>query len=523
MLPSQLLHNKLFLKSVRTYRQQIVTVSIHHTLSYGLILLMCSFGHLLYAQTPTISSDTIRSSKVTVDFSDVFEYIIDEDSTYQRLVGSVELRQDSIYMYCDSATIVNNTTVIAQGNVIIQQGDSTSIFSDSLFYDSENRQAQLFGNVALSDKGQQLFTEALRYDLNTKVATYDTGATLTNDSTQLTSKIGYFYLERNEAFFKDSVVVVDPQFTLRSDTMQFNTATQVVQFLGPTLIAADSSRIYCEDGYYDTQNKVATFTQHAQFVRGAQKATAEKIVYIGESSAYLLEGNARFEEEGRRATADLIRYEEKTDETILKGNARYQDATQDIVSDKIVYQSNTQRFRTTGRSRISDPPQIIEADTIQYESETGIGWASGEVVWQDTSEQLTIYAQRARYNKETDYFRATGGRPMLITVLDGDSLFLASDTLTAYRPSSQSDSVSVVDSLGQLASDSTAATIKTDTSRILVADHRVEIFKSDMQAVCDSLIYDTSDSVFLFYQQPVLWSDTSQFSADTIRMTLKNN
>ncbi|MFK7931936.1 MAG: OstA-like protein, partial [Saprospiraceae bacterium] len=208
-------------------------LTVNRSLTFTFYILIFTFYILLpstlLAQSPTVPpSDTTKSDKVTVDFSDVFEYIIDEDSTYQRLVGSVELRQDSVYMYCDSATIVNNTTVIAQGNVIIQQGDSTNIFADSLYYDSALKKAQLFGNVSLTDKGQQLFTEVLNYDLNTKIATYNTGATLTNDSTQLTSKVGYFYLERNEAFFKDSVVVVDPQFTVRSDTMQFNTQTKVV-------------------------------------------------------------------------------------------------------------------------------------------------------------------------------------------------------------------------------------------------------------------------------------------------------
>ena len=43
-----------------------------------------------------------------------------------------------------------------------------------------------------------------------------------------------------------------------------------------------------------------------------------------------------------------------------------------------------------------------------------------------------------------------------------------------------------------------------------------------MQAVCDSLVYRESDSVFILYRQPILWADTSQFTADTIEMRLRN-
>jgi hypothetical protein len=51
----------------------------------------------------------------------------------------------------------------------------------------------------------------------------------------------------------------------------------------------------------------------------------------------------------------------------------------------------------------------------------------------------------------------------------------------------------------------------------------VRIFKSDLQAVCDSLSYNTGDSVFHFYNNPIIWSDTSQFSADTVHIQMANN
>jgi hypothetical protein len=61
--------------------------------------------------------------------------------------------------------------------------------------------------------------------------------------------------------------------------------------------------------------------------------------------------------------------------------------------------------------------------------------------------------------------------------------------------------------------------------RLLLAHRNVRIFKSDLQAVCDSLKFSSGDSIFWFYKikdLPIIWSDTSQFSGDTIRMLLKN-
>jgi hypothetical protein len=53
--------------------------------------------------------------------------------------------------------------------------------------------------------------------------------------------------------------------------------------------------------------------------------------------------------------------------------------------------------------------------------------------------------------------------------------------------------------------------------------HNVKVYKSDMQAVCDSLFYDNIDSVFYFYTDPVLWVNKVQFSADTILMQMESN
>ncbi len=543
------------------------------------------------APPATTAQDTLKKNRVDVDHADLFEYIQREDTVYQKLNGNVELRQDSIYMYCDTAVIKNNTHVTANGKVIIQQGDSTSIFADSAMYDGILRIAELYGDVVLVNGEQKLFTDRLTYDLNQKLATYNNGATLVMDSTQLTSKRGYYYVRERQIYFKDSVIVVNPEFNLRSDTLGFNTESKVVSFLGPTLISSDSTRIYTEDGFYDTENNLAAFTKNAQYEKGEQQATADTIRYDGKRSLYSLEGNATFEEGERLATAALIRYDEKNDKTFLSGNARYQDENQDITADEIIYDAKKETYSTHGRSVISDPPQILLADNVDYSEERELGIATGNVIWRDTSAELTIICETAEYDRKSDYLKASGGRngrPLLITIIEGDSLFMVSDTLMAIReapvavpkepvaPDSlitvRGDSASILtgpiaadtliavrndsaavltkpvaaDTLIAVRNDSAAVltkpvaadtliAVRNDSAAIrkgpkdeepprqLIAYYDVRIYKSNLQAVCDSLAYKSSDSTFYFFplrQNPIVWSDTSQFTADTVMMLL---
>lgn len=98
---------------------------------YGLIVWLWAIPMMLFAQqvpkpSQSAARDTIQ--KITIDFADVLELLQQKNDLIQRLLGNVELRQDSIFMYCDSAVITNSTQLVAQGNVIIQQGDSLSIF-----------------------------------------------------------------------------------------------------------------------------------------------------------------------------------------------------------------------------------------------------------------------------------------------------------------------------------------------------------------------------------------------------------
>lgn len=67
---------------------------------------------------------------------------------------------------------------------------------------------------------------------------------------------------------------------------------------------------------------------------------------------------------------------------------------------------------------------------------------------------------------------------------------------------------------------SPADTIKT---RAIRAYHHVRVFKSNMQAVADSLFYTSADSTLRWYGNPILWSQGSQQVGDTIYLRIKNN
>ena len=70
----------------------------------------------------------------------------------------------------------------------------------------------------------------------------------------------------------------------------------------------------------------------------------------------------------------------------------------------------------------------------------------------------------------------------------------------------------------------TRKVVLSDTShiRILSAFHHVKMFKSDLQGKSDSAFYSNSDSTIRLYVNPIVWTQGSQLSGDTINLQMKD-
>jgi lipopolysaccharide export system protein LptA len=66
--------------------------------------------------------------------------------------------------------------------------------------------------------------------------------------------------------------------------------------------------------------------------------------------------------------------------------------------------------------------------------------------------------------------------------------------------------------------------VLSDTARvrIVIAHHNAKLFKSDLQAKADSMFYSYSDSTIRCYVEPIIWTQGSQLSGDTIYMQMRN-
>src|SRR5689334_10290958 len=208
-------------------------------------------------QRNTGGADTTK--KVEILNAKKLHFLKTNDTTeLQILVGDVKLRQAGTLFYCDSCVINNNIHLFeAFGHVHINDADTANAYSDYLRYLTDKRIAYLQKNVRLTDGKANLTTDNLEYDVDTKLGIYTKGGrVVTKNKSVLTSEEGYYYTDLKDIYFKKNVDLKDPAYTLKSDSLLYNTESEVARFIAKTFIRDSSNRtIVTSDGFYDSKNK----------------------------------------------------------------------------------------------------------------------------------------------------------------------------------------------------------------------------------------------------------------------------
>ncbi|MEO5684533.1 MAG: OstA-like protein [Chitinophagaceae bacterium] len=362
---------------------------------------------------------------------------IDSVTQLQMLAGSVELQQDNTKFYCDSAVINKHLNILeAFGNVHINDADSIHTYGQYLIYHIDTKMAVLKKKVRLTDGKGILTTEELQYDTRAKTGTYTTGGKIVSGTTIISSKEATYYGDLKDVYFKKDVKMRDPKFDLTTDSLLYNTESQLATFITKTYIKDSSgANIVTTDGYYDMKNKRASFGKRSLINDG----------------------------KGVTVTGDNIYTNDSTGETFITGNG----------------------------------------------------------VFIDTVQKISVLSNAMTANKKDGSFFATQ-HPLMIIQQDKDSLYVTADTMYSARVSAIKDSA-YRDLRKDTIKTTTIVSGKDSTDiRYFQCYHRVRIFSDSLQAVCDSLFYSASDSVFRLFNRPILWASGSQVTGDTIYLFTKN-
>ena len=162
----------------------------------------------------------------------------------RKLKNNVIFRQGDTEVRCDSANFYNRRNMLeAFGNVKIINSDSSTIISEILIYDGNNKIAKLRGNVIYVKGNEEIKTNKLDYYIDTKKGLYFEGGELKDETNNLESRNGVFFGNKKISTFSKEVVFIGEDYIMYSDSMTYNTETKEAITYGFSEIISDDSVI----------------------------------------------------------------------------------------------------------------------------------------------------------------------------------------------------------------------------------------------------------------------------------------
>jgi lipopolysaccharide export system protein LptA len=257
-----------------------------------LIFFVCNYCNA--QQQQSANPDTMRIIQI-IQGKSLRQKTIDSGFIIETIAGNAILKEGLTIFNCDSAIINHHTNIMeAFGNIHINQNDSIHTYSQHLRYIAGDRIAWLDKDVKLTDKKGILYTQTLKYDLKTNIGEYTNGGKVVNGQTILTSEDGTYYADTKDVDFKNNVHLVDPKYDIVTDSMLYNTQTQITTFITDTYIKSKKGGdIFTREGTYDLETGKAFFGSHSVFTDSTHTTyTADNSAIDETSGIAQLEGHA---------------------------------------------------------------------------------------------------------------------------------------------------------------------------------------------------------------------------------------
>lgn len=457
----------------------------------------------------------------------------------QRLIGDVRFRHQGALMFCDSAYLYDaSNTLDAFGNVKINQGDTLFLYGDKLNYNGETRMVKVRNNVRLEDGEMTLTTHILDYNRRTEVAVfYDRGTIVSEKNDNVLMACEGDYIAQNEFFhFRDSVVLINPGYTVETDTLDYDNRTEIAYFEGPTFIFSDENTIYCENGWYDTRSDISQFNENAYLDNQKQVLRGDSLWYsrnegLGRAfkdvsitdtvDHYIISGQKGnyYENEKRTVVtvgAELIQYDER-DSLFLHADTL--QAVDDSERGNLLFAHRNVRFFRKDMQGAADSMYFAQRDSTIYMYFDPVLWSDDLQITGDTMEiinkaegldrllvyrdaMLIDYVEPERYNQIkgrtlTGYFRKNELYYVFIQG-NGQSLYFAMEevrvaadtTGLAADTAAAASAVTVNESTED--PDAAATEIETDTADLPIDTLTGEIPDTLSVFTGDSLPPDTA-------------------------------
>lgn len=193
--------------------------------------------------------------------------------------------------------------------------------------------------------------------------------------------------------------------------------------------------------------------------------------------------------------SDTLHYDTNTKIATILGPTTIEGDSGIIYATRGTYRTEEDVATLLDRAEIVSGSRWMTGDSLIYDRPAHFADLYGSVILRDTAESMELRGNHVMYNDSTEYGEAID-HAYIYEYSDSDHLFTGADRMQLIK----------VDSVNNIAK----------------GVGNVRTWRRDAQAVADSMIYLTQDSVMKMYGRPFVWSGLSQVTGDSIRLFMKN-
>lgn len=293
-------------------------------------------------------------------------------------------------------------------------------------------------------------------------------------------------------------VVQGDTITVTGDTLLYYGDTRFAIVSGKKAVLTDEERTLTSKKLeYDMVNGLAYYRLPGRTVDSANVLTSKEGIYNTRSKVFDYYGDVKLVNKKYVLTTDTLIYNSITKWSYFNGPTKIVNDDGTLVAKRGQYNTETEESSFSTRTMVENESYTLTGDSLFYDSQKQLGFAKGNVEIFAKEDKTLLTGDEGLY-RGAEGFSKVFGHALVKSVLSEDTLYIRADTLYSIQN-------------------------KIDSTRKLIGDRNVYIFKSDFQGRCDSVLYNTADSTVFFFREPILWGSNYQMEADSISAFLVNN
>ncbi|MCQ2252149.1 MAG: hypothetical protein MJZ61_01735 [Bacteroidales bacterium] len=285
---------------------------------------------------------------------------------------------------------------------------------------------------------------------------------------------------------------------LWGDSLDYDGATRFARLRDNVVMVKDSMRMVTENIDYDMAQNVANYFDGGTTYSGEDTLISELGYFYPKTNDLVYNKDVVVHNPKYTMYSDTLTHNIRSKISTFLGPTEILGDSNYLYSERGWYNHAKDECQLTKNSYLVSKEHKLVGDTIMYfrKGQYGIGRSRVEII--DTAQNVKLTGNEARYYEVPEHSLLTDSA-LLTYIGNKDTLYIHADTISSCTDTLFTDS-------------------DTTEYRIIKAFRHAKLFRTDIQTMCDSLVFNMNDSIISMHYTPVIWHIDNQITAKTIKL-----